>query len=109
MGNLKQVVDVDLGIYVWKMPNGQYVGDEDGNIMHIPSRIGDITKMKALADAARYYGVGEGRAVFIPGGRAVTDSEYEDQAARAKEGLTPDPYDVGALKDELAARRERRN
>lgn len=104
MSKLRPVVDNNLGLYVWQMPNGQYVGDDDGNIMHIPSEIGDIRKMGALRDAARYYGITEGRPVFLPGERAISDAEYEDQVARAKAGLLPDPYDVGALRDELRAR-----
>lgn len=101
---LKPVSDVKLGLYLWQMENGQYVGDEDGNFMCIASEEGDLNRMKLLSDAARYYGVYEGgRPVFRPGGRMVSDSEYEDQQSRAAEGLLPDPYDVGALADEIRA------
>lgn len=105
MSKLKPVVDVKLGLYLWQMSNGQFVGDEDGNFMCIPSEYGDIRRINAITEAAKHYGVYEGgRPVFKPGGRMVSDSEYEDQMARASDGLLPDPYDFGALSDELRAK-----
>lgn len=108
MSKLKPVVDVKLGLYLWQMPNGQFVGDEDGNFMCIASEYGDIKKINALSEAAKHYGVFEGgKPVFRPGGRMVSDSEYEDQVARAAEGLLPDPYDLAALTDEARAKHGR--
>lgn len=102
MRNLTPVIDNELGIYVWQMPNGEYIEDGDGNFMHIPSRYGDLKRISALRDAARYWGVEKGgKAVFLSGARAVTSDEFDDQNARAAQGLLPDPYDVGANLDSL--------
>ena len=101
MRKLKPVVSVGEGIYVWRMPNGKWVQDTDGNVMHIPSKYGDLSRMAKLADAARYFGIEDGGPQFIDGGHAVTDSEYEYQNERAAAGLLADPYDVGALIDEV--------
>ena len=45
MRNLTPVIDNELGIYVWQMPNGEYIEDGDGNFMHIPSRYGDLKRI----------------------------------------------------------------
>jgi hypothetical protein len=38
--NFKQtsVEETTLGIYVWEMPDGRWVGDDDGNYLSITSR-----------------------------------------------------------------------
>ena len=101
MSKLKPVISLGEGIYVWEMPDGTWVQDTDGNVMHIASRYGDLSRMAKLADAARYFGVEEGKPIFIDGGRAVSGSEYDEQRERAAAGLLADPYDVGALIDEV--------
>jgi hypothetical protein len=101
---LKPVIELGEGIYVWEMPGGQWVQDTDGNVMHIPSKYGDLSRIAKLADAARYFGVEEGKPVFIDGGRAVSHNEYEYQQERAAQGLLADPYDIGALMDEVRAK-----
>ena len=82
------------GIYVWAMPDGKWVGDDEGRYMLIPSERGDQEKIKQITDAARSYGITEGEAVFVPGRRRVSDEEYSQQEARLKMGLTPDPFDI---------------
>lgn len=110
MRKLKPVVSVGEGIYVWEMSDGTWVQDTDGNIMHIASRYGDLSRMSKLRDAARYFGVEEGgRPIFIDGGHKVSDSEYDHQRERAAAGLLADPYDVGALIDEVKYKRAHGN
>lgn len=99
----RPVIDGDLGLYLWQMPNGKYFGNGDGDFLIIESRHGDIAKMNEIYRAAKYYGAEGGRAVFISNARAVTQSEQEDQMERMLDGKTPDPYDLGALRDEVAA------
>ncbi len=31
-----------LGIYVWEMPDGRWIGDEDGNYLSITSKKGTL-------------------------------------------------------------------
>lgn len=102
------IEETNLGLYLWVMPNGLPVADEDGNYMNIPSVKGDKEKIKALTDAARHYGIYEGQAVFQPGRRRITDEELEEQKARLKAGLVADPYDVAALKEQARYGRQHR-
>lgn len=89
-----------FGVYVWEI-NGQFVADEDGNWLNIPSEKGDLVKIMKLTATAFHYGLKEGKALFLPGRRRVTDDELEEQKQRLAMGLTPDIYDAGALLDEL--------
>ena len=104
--SFRPVIDGDLGIYLWQMPNGKYFGDGGGEFLMIESRNGDLAKMAAISKAARYYGCEGGRPIFISNARAVTQSEQEDQMERMLDGKTPDPYDLGALRDEVRAAQE---
>lgn len=92
---LKEVAETKYGVYVWQMPDGKWVGDDEGHYMLIPSVYGDPIKIKMLTEAARSYGVIEGAPKFLPGRRKVSDEEYAEQEARLKAGLTPDPWDIG--------------
>lgn len=92
---LREVAETRYGVYVWEMPDGRWVGDDEGHYMLIPSEYGDTNKIKALTDAAKSYGVYEGKPKFLSGRRKVSDAEYDEQQARLRAGLTPDPWDVG--------------
>lgn len=95
-----QVEEVDYGLYLWMMPDGLVV-DEDGNYLNIASMKGDIRKINKLKDAARYYGLEEGKPVWFSGHRQITDAEYEHQRERMDWGLVPDELDVPAIKEDL--------
>ena len=95
-----------FGLYLWKMPNGQFVGDSEGNFLNIAAMYGSIEKIARLRQVVALYGISEGEPVFFPGHRRVTDAEYEDQQARLQAGLTPDPDDLGVIKDELRQRKQ---
>jgi hypothetical protein len=90
-----------LGIYVWKMPDGRWIGDDDGNFLSITSKEGNRERMNLLADAVRSYGIYEGSPHFLSGRRKIDDEEFEYQQQRLKWGLTPDPLDIGVYKDSL--------
>ena len=98
----KVVEETKLGMYVWEMPDGTWVGDdaEPPNFMHIVSMKDDERRIAELTAAARYYGVNEGKPLFLSGHRPVSDEEYEEQVARLNEGLTPDPYDIPTMLEE---------
>lgn len=99
--NIRSVEETDIGIYVWEMPDGRWVGDDEGHFMLIQSRKGDRKRINQLADAARAHGIEEGGPVFVSGKRPVTDEQYEEQRQRMMFGLTPDPEDSFAQLDEL--------
>lgn len=100
-----QVEEVPYGMYVWQCPDGEVLGDDDGNIMNVFCMKGDRRAIKALADAAKYYGFPEGQPVWWSGKRRITDEELAEQEMREKLGLTPDPLDYGAIMDEMRARK----
>lgn len=95
--NKELIEEVPYGIYVWCMPDGKWVGDDDGNFLNIPAIKGDKARIKLLTEAVRGYGVEGGWALFLSGNRRVTDEEFEEQLQRQKFGLTPDPMDVPAI------------
>lgn len=94
-----------FGVYVWEMPDGRYVGDEDGNLLSINSVFGDLDRISKLGRAARSFGINEGKPVFLPGHRKISDAEYERQKERMSQGLIPDELDVAAFEEEAEARR----
>jgi len=101
--NRQEVDEVPFGVYVWQTPDGEFLGDDEGNFMLIQSQRGNRKRIAQLAEAAKHYGYPEGKAVFWSGKRPITDDEYQEQLMREKLGLVPDPLDIGALRDEARA------
>lgn len=93
--------ETTLGIYVWEMPDGRWIGDDDGNFLSVTSKKGNRSKMDALAREVRSYGIYEGQPKFLSGRRKIDDEEFEYQNERLKWGLTPDPMDIGVYKDSV--------
>jgi hypothetical protein len=94
MSNTKNKVSAveskaEYGIYVWILPNGEPFIDDHGNTLNVPSRKYDISKMKSLADAAKYWGKPEGEAKFMAGVGRVSDDASREDHERMAEGLTP--------------------
>ena len=104
----KEIQEVPWGVYLWRMPDGTFVGDDAGHFLMIASTRGDNTRMRALADAAREFGVTEGAPCFFQGNRIVSDEEYEEQRLRMQFGLTPDPWDVAAINEDRKNASKRR-
>jgi hypothetical protein len=90
-----------LGIYVWEMPDGRWIGDDDGNFLSITSKKGNRSRIDALAREVRSYGIYEGQPKFLSARRKITDEEYQEQEQRLRWGLVPDPLDIGNYKDEM--------
>jgi len=90
-----------IGTYVWEMPDGRWIGDDDGNFLSIASSKGNRSKIDALADVVRSYGIDVGQPKFLSGRRKIDDEEFEYQQQRLKWGLTPDPLDIGVYKEEM--------
>lgn len=106
------IEETNLGLYVWQMPNGQIMGDSDGNYLSIASVKGDRSKIANITHVAhsvlRGNGIKpEGQAFFMPGSRKVSDEEYVEQVERMKSGLIPDEFDLASMKETL--RRERKS
>lgn len=103
----KQIVEeVPYGMYVWECPDGEVLGDDDGNVMNVFCMKGDRRAIDAITQAARHYGFPEGRAVWWSGKRPITDEELQEQQTREKLGMVPDPMDYGALRDEMRANKQ---
>lgn len=101
---ITEVQETDYGLYLWEMPNGALVADDDKNFLNIPARQGDQEKIKLLRDTVKSFGIHEGQPVFWAGHRRVTDEEYEYQKQRMEWGLIPDELDYGAARDELMSK-----
>lgn len=92
-----------LGVYVWEMPDGRWVGDEDNNFLSIASMRDNKERIALLAAAVAHYGIDVGQPKFIEGSRQIDDEEFEYQKQRLRWGLTPDPLDISVHKEEMAA------
>lgn len=104
----REVKETRRGVYLWRMPDGKFVGDGEGHFLMIESMEGDQQRMRALADEARSLGVDEGTPCFFRGNRIVTDEEYEYQKQRFEWGLTPDPLDIAAVEEDKRNASKRR-
>lgn len=101
----RQVEEVSYGMYVWRTPDGEVLGDGEGNIMNVFCTKGDQKAIRAITEAARSYGFEEGQAEWWTGKRPISDEEYEEQLARQAMGLVADPLDIGAIRDEMRSRK----
>ena len=90
-----------LGIYVWEMPDGRWIGDDDGNFLSVTSKKGNRSLINALAREVRSYGIYEGGPKFLSARRKISDEDFEHQKQRLEWGLVPDPLDIGNYKDEM--------
>lgn len=99
--NQSVIEETRLGIYVWEMPDGRWIGDDDGNFLSITSTKNNKSKIESLAEVVRSYGISEGQPKFLSGRRKIDDEEFEHQKQRLNWGLTPDPLDIGVYKDGL--------
>jgi len=95
------VEETRLGIYVWEMPDGRWIGDDDGNFLSVTSTKGNKSKIDALVREVSSYGIYEGAPKFLSGRRKIDDEEFEYQKQRLNWGLTPDPLDIGVYKDNI--------
>lgn len=102
--NKEIVEEVPYGMYVWQTPDGETLGDGDGNIMNVFCIKGDREALRAITEAAAYYGFPDGKPVWWTGKRRITDEEEQEQKMRAKLGLEPDPLNYSAIKDEIKER-----
>jgi hypothetical protein len=95
------IEEVPYGLYLWQMPDGGLVCDEDKNYLNVAAIKGDIRRINLLKSAAKGLGVEEGHPVWFGGHRRINDEEYEEQKQRLEWGLIPDELDVPAIKEDL--------
>jgi len=99
-GKTRVVSETNLGIYVWALPDGTYLADDDANVLSINAMRNDLLAMANISKVAKNLGF-EGRPVFLEGRRKITDEELQEQIYRASIGLVPDPLDIGVYKEEM--------
>jgi len=87
----------NFGTYVWHKANGKAFTDGEGNALCIESMKGDLSKVKELEDAAKYWGCPEGAAKFYPNMRKISEEEHSEQVDRMAQGLLPNMNDLGAV------------
>jgi hypothetical protein len=93
---ITHVPDTDIGLYLWEMPNGACIADDEGHFLNIPSRYGDPQRINQLREFVRgELGIDDGQPVFYPDRRRVSDGEHDDQMERLLEGKVGDPFDPG--------------
>jgi hypothetical protein len=86
-----------FGTYVWMKPNGKPFRDADKNDLSNEGMKDDKAKINELADAAKYWGQPDGRAVFYPNMKKISDEEHSEQVDRMSQGLIPSMNDLGAV------------
>lgn len=87
--NMQEIQETNVGVYLWMLPNGNYLADTDGNMLNAPSVQGDIQQMAAMSAAARSYGYPDGKPVWVASNRCSAE-EYEEQVNDLNEGRRPD-------------------
>lgn len=87
----------NYGTYVWHKPNGKAFTDGQGNALSIESMNNDQTRITELENAARYWGQPEGKAVFYPNMKKISEEEHSEQVDRMASGLIPNMNDLGAV------------
>lgn len=87
---MKTVPDGDgiLGVYLWMLPNGNYLADTEGRMLSCDSLRGDLQVMAAMAAEARNEGYPDGQCVWQPAHK-ITDEQYEEQVAELLSGKNP--------------------
>lgn len=87
--------DLKHGICVWRLPDGTYVQDGDGNYLCAgPTKLNNTIVERKMIAAARSCGITTGSPFWLPGFRKITNSEWEDQMERLLDGKVPDVVDL---------------
>lgn len=104
------IEETDMGLYIWSI-NGRPVGDDDGNVLCVPAKKGDVKIISKFREVVYGYlkDIGmepQGQPVFLAGRRQISDEEYQEQLSRQKFGLVPDPYDFAAIEEDLKFKKQ---
>lgn len=96
-----RVIDeIPYGVYVAKTAEGAYITNQDGDLLNIVAKKGDMKRISQLKAAAAHFGFENIKWEFRSGARRVTEEEFQEMLERQENGLIADPYDLGVLIDE---------
>lgn len=99
--NRQEIAEVPYGCWLWQMPDGSFVADDDNNFLRLFGMWNDEKKKQIMRDFVRSeFGITEGRPFFMRGNRPVSEEEYQHQKQRMEWGLTPDPLDIAAVEED---------
>lgn len=82
--SITRVQEKGYGCYVWKLPSGRPLMDDDYNMLSIDAWYGDFNAMAKLRQAAIYWGYPDGEPQFVKGFKC-TDQEYQDWINRGED------------------------
>lgn len=95
--NAQVIIEDSIGVCLWRMPDGTYLGDDDGHFLSATGYLDDIIIEGKMRDAARSY-IGEeallGEPIWMSGSRQISDSEADDEMERFLDGRIPDVVDA---------------
>lgn len=77
------------GIYIWVMPNGRPIMNEDADVLNVQCIEGDLAAISDLRKKALWFGgpdAAEGTYKFIAGSRRLTDDEFYLEMEAAERG-----------------------
>lgn len=81
------VNETRLGVYVWELPNGKILGNDEGDILSIDSYYGDLTRVSILCREAKALGFEDGKPIFWAGQHKCSDDDwYEHMRELYNEG-----------------------
>jgi hypothetical protein len=86
--------DVGFGVCLWRKDDGTYIQNSNGEYLCVQSRINDPLAERNMRRAARDMGIEEGKPMWMPGFRRVSNMEWEDEMADLLDGKIPDPVDA---------------
>lgn len=86
---MKVAQETNLGVYLWMLPNGNYLADTNHNMLSMDAMQGDIRAMALMAAAAKSYGYPDGQAVWQQAHKC-SEEEYQEQVEELLGGKTPD-------------------
>ena len=72
---IQQVEERGYGAYLWELPDGTPLMDDDYNFLSINAEWGDLQAMAKLSAAARYWGFPDGKPRFVKGTK-MNDEDY---------------------------------
>ncbi len=86
------------GVCVWEIKDdtGVYLSDGDNRYLSLEGKLGEIVVEEKMRKAAGHYlgdRVKEGRPVWLPAFRKISDMEHDDQMDRLLSGKIPDEID----------------
>ena len=84
-----------FGVCLWKMPDGGFISDGDGNYMCAEGFVGSRKVETQMAEAADYWAGKDngGKPHWVDSARKVSSEERKEQEGRLGDGELPDPLE----------------